>query len=102
MQTILIVIHLMVVLALVGVVLLQIDEGIFLSKVYWYVDPKDLTNGLYKACVFGGILTLVGCYKGFHATGGARGVGLATTQSVVVSSVLILVADYFLTAMMFE
>ena len=45
---------------------------------------------------------MVGCYKGFYASGGARGVGLATTQSVVVSSVLILVADYFLTAMMFE
>ena len=86
----------------VGVVLLNIDEGVFLAKVYWYVDPKDLTNGMFKACVFGGILTLVGCYKGFYASGGARGVGLATTQSVVVSSVLILVADYFLTAMMFE
>ena len=86
----------------VGVVLLHIDQGIFLSKVYWYVDPKDLTSGMIKACVFGGILTLVGCYKGFYASGGARGVGLATTQSVVVSSVLILVADYFLTAMMFE
>jgi phospholipid/cholesterol/gamma-HCH transport system permease protein len=86
----------------VGVVLLNIDEGVFLAKVYWYVDPKDLTSGMFKACVFGGILTLVGCYKGFYASGGARGVGLATTQSVVVSSVLILVADYFLTAMMFE
>ncbi|MCB9539136.1 MAG: ABC transporter permease [Myxococcales bacterium] len=86
----------------VGVVLLNIDEGIFLSKIYWFVDPPDLTSGLIKACVFGGILTMVGCYKGFYASGGARGVGLATTQSVVVSSVLILVADYFLTAMMFE
>jgi phospholipid/cholesterol/gamma-HCH transport system permease protein len=86
----------------VGVKLLNIDEGVFLSKVYWFVDPKDLSSGLIKACVFGGILTLVGCYKGFYASGGARGVGIATTQSVVVSSVMILIVDYFLTAAMFE
>jgi phospholipid/cholesterol/gamma-HCH transport system permease protein len=66
------------------------------------VDPDDILNGLVKAVVFGGILTLVGCYKGFYASGGARGVGMATTQSVVVSSVAILIADYFLTALMFE
>lgn len=86
---------------LVGVVMLGIDEGIFIEKVKWFVEPEDLTSGLVKACVFGGILTIVGCYKGFYAAGGARGVGIATTQSVVVSSVLILVSDYFLTAMMF-
>jgi phospholipid/cholesterol/gamma-HCH transport system permease protein len=86
----------------VGVVMLQIDPGIFISKIQWFVDPKDLINGIVKACVFGGILTMVGCYKGFYASGGARGVGLATTQSVVTSSVLILITDYFLTAMMFS
>ena len=85
----------------VGVGLLNIDEGVFYENVKWFVEPTDLYNGLIKSCVFGGILTLVGCYKGFYATGGARGVGLATTQSVVVSSVLILVADYLLTALMF-
>ncbi|MCA9543488.1 MAG: ABC transporter permease, partial [Myxococcales bacterium] len=86
----------------VGVVLLGIDEGIFVEKVKLYVDPPDLFSGILKAFVFGGILTMVGCYKGFYASGGARGVGLATTQSVVVSSVLILISDYFLTALMFE
>jgi phospholipid/cholesterol/gamma-HCH transport system permease protein len=85
----------------VGVVLQHIDKGVFLGNTEWYVDPADLYNGLIKACVFGGILTLVGCYKGFHASGGARGVGIATTQSVVVSSVMILIADYFLTSLMF-
>ena len=85
----------------IAVLLLGIDEGIFLEKTRWIVDPEDLTSGLIKACVFGGILTMVGCYKGFYATGGARGVGIATTQSVVASSVIILIADYFLTAMMF-
>ncbi|MAD60948.1 MAG: ABC transporter permease [Myxococcales bacterium] len=85
----------------VGVGLLNIDEGVFYENVKWFVEPSDLYNGLIKSCFFGGILTLVGCYKGFYATGGARGVGLATTQSVVVSSVLILTADYVLTAIMF-
>lgn len=86
----------------VGVVLLHIDKGIFIARVQWYVDPGDLISGMIKACVFGGIVTIVGCYKGFYASGGARGVGLATTQAVVMSSVAILIADYFLTAMMFE
>lgn len=86
----------------VGVVLLNIDEGQFMANVDWLVDPADLNSGMIKAAVFGVILTMVGCYKGFYAQGGARGVGLATTQSVVVSSVLILIADYFLTTAMFE
>lgn len=86
----------------VGVVLLGIDEGVFIAKVRWFVDARDIFSGLIKAFVFGGILTMVGCYKGFNASGGARGVGIATTQSVVASSILILVADYFLTAMMFQ
>ena len=87
---------------IVGVILLGIDEGIFLEKVRWFVEPSDLSSGFIKACVFGGILTMVGCYKGFYAEGGARGVGLATTQSVVASSVIILISDYFLTAAMFS
>ena len=86
----------------VGVVMLGIDEGVFIEKVKWFVEPADIASGLIKACVFGGILTMVGCYKGFYASGGARGVGIATTQSVVASSVIILVSDYFLTAMMFS
>lgn len=83
----------------VGVYLLRIDEGVFLEQTRWIVDPADVHSGLIKAFVFGGILTLTGCFKGYHASGGARGVGIATTQSVVVSSVLILLADYVITAM---
>lgn len=85
----------------VGVVMLRIDAGVFLEQTRWIIDPDDLMSGLIKAIVFGGILTMVGCYKGFYASGGARGVGLATTQAVVGGSVLILIADYFLTAAMF-
>ena len=54
-----------------------------------------------EAAAFGFIFSSVGCYKGFYTSGGAKGVGLATTQSVVISSISILVADYFLTTLLF-
>jgi phospholipid/cholesterol/gamma-HCH transport system permease protein len=85
----------------VGVVLLNINPGLFMSKIYEIVELGDIFNGLIKASCFGLILSLVGCHKGFHTTGGAEGVGRATTEAVVLSSVLILVSDYFLTAIMF-
>ncbi|TNE51279.1 MAG: ABC transporter permease [Deltaproteobacteria bacterium] len=87
---------------LVGVVFLEIDQGIFLQKIWWYLDPEDIYSGLIKAAVFGFALSLLGCYKGYKAGGGARGVGMAATQSVVASSVTILIMDYFLTLIMLE
>jgi len=86
---------------IVGVKLLGIDEGMFMSRIVEYVDYEDLNSGLIKAAVFGAILAIVGCYKGFTTSGGAEGVGKATTYSVVISAVSILVADYILTALMF-
>ncbi len=85
----------------VSVEILDINSGVFIEKIIEIVDLDDIVNGLIKSFVFGLILTLVGCYKGFYASGGAKGVGKATTQSVVISSVTILVIDYFLTAAMF-
>jgi len=86
---------------IVGVDILGIDKGLFMSRIVQYVDYTDLNSGLIKAACFGIILSLVGCYKGFTTVGGAEGVGKATTYSVVISSVSILVADYVLTAIMF-
>ncbi|KUJ96704.1 MAG: hypothetical protein XD41_0338 [Desulfonauticus sp. 38_4375] len=86
---------------LVGVKILGINSGLFINKIYEHVDVDDLYNGLIKAAFFGLILTLVGCYKGFYTRGGAEGVGKSTTQSVVLASVLILMFDYVLTALMF-
>ena len=83
---------------LVCVKLLNINEGAFFERIYWYADPGDLLYGLLKSAVFGYVLAVVGCYKGLAVRGGAAGVGRATTESVVVSSVSILVLDYFLTA----
>ena len=86
---------------MVGVNLLGINAGLFMNKIYEYVELEDTYNGLTKAAVFGLILTLVGCYKGFYTRGGAEGVGRATTQSVVLASIMILMGDYVLTALMF-
>ena len=85
----------------VGVKLLGINEGIFIGRMVKYVDLEDIYNGLAKAACFGVILAVVACYKGFSTKGGAEGVGRATTETVVISSITILVADYVLTSLMF-
>ena len=85
---------------LVGVVFLGIDEGAYVARIKWYVDPTDFTHGLYKAAVFGVVLTVVGCYKGYYAKGGARGVGVATTQTVVIGSIAVFILDYVLTSIL--
>jgi len=86
---------------LIGVKLLGINEGAFINKIVKTLALADIYNGLIKAAVFGIILSVVSCYKGFNTRGGAEGVGRATTEAVVVSSVTILVADYVLTSIMF-
>ena len=62
---------------------------------------SDVYGGLIKASIFGFILTVVGSYKGYFTVGGAKGVGMATTQAVVVSSILIIITNYFLAAILF-
>jgi phospholipid/cholesterol/gamma-HCH transport system permease protein len=61
------------------------------------VDPAHMIQGIIKSIIFGTAFSLIGCYQGFNATGGGRGVGLATTRAVVIGSVSILIMDYFLT-----
>lgn len=85
----------------VGVNILGINKTLYMENMYRYVDFSDFMNGMIKSVVFGLIVTLVGCYKGFNTSGGAAGVGKATTESVVMACVLILVFDYILTAFMF-
>ncbi|HAR98043.1 MAG TPA: ABC transporter permease [Syntrophus sp. (in: bacteria)] len=85
----------------VGVHLLDINSGIFIKNITKLVDLGDIYNGLVKAACFGLILSLIGCYKGFNARGGAEGVGRATTEAVVLAAITILISDYFLTAIMF-
>ncbi len=64
------------------------------------VDLKDFFSGVGKAVVFGAIVGAVGCYQGFRVTGGTEGVGRATTETVAVASVAVLVADFFLTKLL--
>ncbi len=86
---------------LVGVMLLKVDAGIFIKKMQEMVEWMDIASGIYKALVFGGLLAIIGCYKGYNASGGAEGVGRATTEAVVIASVSILVGDYIMTSLLF-
>lgn len=86
---------------IVGTIILDIDNGVFMARIMEYVSYDDLFSGLIKSCFFGGILAVVCCFKGYSTSGGAEGVGKSATQSVVISSVSILIADYILTAIMF-
>ena len=86
---------------IVSVYVLHLNGEVYLSGIRQNVELSDMTGGLFKACIFGLILAWVGAYKGYTTRGGAKGVGKSTTQSVVISSIMILIANYFLTAMLF-
>ena len=76
---------------------LELSPEDYINSIKSFVELADITSGLIKSCVFGLILTWVGTYKGFYTHGGARGVGKATTQSVVLGSIMILITNYCLT-----
>lgn len=86
---------------IVAVNLMKANAVIYDQNTYQYLDMNDLTSGLIKAAVFGTILALTGCMKGFYTTGGAEGVGRSTTAAVVMSSLLILLTDFFMTKLLF-
>ncbi len=73
----------------------------YTSGIKELVEISDIRGGLIKSSVFGFILTSIGSFKGYYTKGGARGVGISTTQSVVVSSILIIIANYFLAVLLF-
>lgn len=81
----------------VGVGLLGIDAAYAWHNMLRYTGVVDVLIGLIKAVIYGGIVALVGCYKGLNCGLGAEGVGRATTEAVVVASISILVANFFLT-----
>jgi phospholipid/cholesterol/gamma-HCH transport system permease protein len=64
-----------------------------------FLTSWDIVSGLIKATVFGFIVALMGCYHGYNASGGARGVGRATTNAVVSAAILIFAADYLMTSL---
>ncbi|MEM6927363.1 MAG: ABC transporter permease, partial [Myxococcota bacterium] len=75
---------------------LHMSEPEFFVRLQDWVDWVDVWSGLVKATVFGFLIAVIGCSKGLYAAGGAAGVGRATTSAVVVASVAILVANYFI------
>lgn len=80
--------------------LIQVPFSVYYDNMIRALEYKDIFKGLLKAMVFGGIIAHVGCYVGFKTSGGARGIGRATTRAVVLSFLLIFVANYFLTRLM--
>jgi phospholipid/cholesterol/gamma-HCH transport system permease protein len=82
---------------LVAVILNNVDQGQWVANLRDLVDPLDVVQGLIKSVFFGFLVALVGCYQGFNAVGGGRGVGMGTTRAVVIASVSTLIVDYFLT-----
>ncbi|MCS6875291.1 MAG: MlaE family lipid ABC transporter permease subunit [Aquificaceae bacterium] len=85
----------------VAVKLFGVNEYLFWEKMKDLAEFYDFLGGLYKAVFFGLIISSVSCYFGYYTKGGTEGVGRATTNSVVTSSMLILISDYFLTAVIF-
>lgn len=85
---------------LVGVKLLGVSSGSYMSSMESSVEWIDVSGGLLKALSFGLIVTWVCCYKGYTTKMSAEGLGKATTDAVVLASVLILVWDYFLTSVL--
>ena len=86
---------------LVGVTSLQINSGLYMNITWKFLEVKDVMTGLFKSFVFGGIIAMVGCYQGLNTSGGAEGVGKATTVSVVTSFILVILADCVLTAIFY-
>lgn len=82
---------------LVGVYLLGIDPTYSWHNMLRYTSSSDVAVGMIKAVIFGGFVALIGCYKGLSCAQGAQGVGRATTEAVVLSSITILISNFFLT-----
>ena len=87
---------------LVGVHKLGFNPATYIKQSWDFLERSDVNSGLIKAAFFGFIITAMGCYQGYYSKGGAQGVGKATTNAVVSASILILIANYLLTAILFE
>lgn len=81
---------------LVAVLVENVDQGQWIANLRDITELRDVIQGGLKGIVFGFMVSVVGCYQGFHAHGGGRGVGIGTTRAVVIASVSTLVLDYFL------
>lgn len=79
-----------------------VDSGQFILHTREILAPIDVLQGEIKSVFFGLIVILIGCYQGFNAHGGGRGVGLGTTRAVVFGSAIVLISDYFLSNILLQ
>lgn len=86
---------------LISVHKLDFNYATYIQNSYNFMEAMDVISGLAKAAVFGFIITTMGCYYGYYSKGGAEGVGNATTQAVVSSSILILITNYMMSELFF-
>ena len=84
----------------VAVKWLNVDPGSFIEKIQQFAQPQDLWMGIIKSAVFGFLISSISCRQGYYASGGARGVGEATTRAVVQSAVAILISNYIITSLL--
>ena len=87
---------------IVSVYKLGFNPGLYIKGSWDILQAIDVISGLVKASAFGFIVTLMGCYHGYHRPGGAQGVGAATTNAVVSASILILITNYIITELFFS
>lgn len=76
-------------------------SGVYWANLFALTQASDLTGGFVKALVFGGVIGMFACWHGYHATGGAPGVGRAVNDTVVHAATTLVVVNYFLTALLF-
>lgn len=86
----------------IGVYKLGFNPANYINSTLQELQAIDITTGVVKACVFGFIISLMGCYNGYKSKGGAQGVGEATTNAVVSASILILIFNYIITEVFFS
>lgn len=86
----------------VGVYKLDFNPANYINSTLQNMEALDIISGLVKAAVFGFIISVMGCYNGYRSKGGAEGVGEATTNAVVSSSILILIFNYIITEIFFS
>lgn len=86
----------------VAIYSLGFSPGSYISQTWDVLETMDVVSGLIKAGVFGFIVSILGCYHGYNSQRGAQGVGAATTNAVVSSSIMILILNYVLTQVFFS
>jgi phospholipid/cholesterol/gamma-HCH transport system permease protein len=85
---------------LVAVYELDLTSHLYYHSLLYTILIRDVVDGLIKSCVFGFLIVSIACYKGLETRGGTEGVGIATTQAVVVGSIMVFISDFFITKLL--